>query len=84
MPEAATSEYLTLGRALRQLRDQAGLKQADVSARADIGIAYVSQIERGRRGVRWHTLLQILAALDADLHQLADAIDTTRSDKAAP
>lgn len=74
MPTAATSEYQTLGRALRRLRDRAGLKQSDVATLANIGVAYVSQIENGRRGVRWHTLMQLLAALDADLYQLADAI----------
>jgi transcriptional regulator with XRE-family HTH domain len=67
-------EYLTLGRALRSLRDRAGLTQEELAAKVDIGATYVSQVENGHRGVRWHTLRRLLAAIGADLHQLADAI----------
>jgi transcriptional regulator with XRE-family HTH domain len=84
MSSDASTEYLTLGLALRQLRNRAGLKQAELGARAHVGAVYISQIEHGRRGVRWHTLLQLLAALDADLHQLADAIATVEADGAPP
>ena len=79
-----SNEYQALGRALRQLRDRAGLKQAAVAERAQIGVAYVSQIERGTRGVRWHTLLVLLSALDADLHQLADAISEAEKETQPP
>ncbi len=41
-----------------------------------IDLTYISRIERGKRGVRWHTVLRFLAALDSDLHELADAVDT--------
>ncbi len=67
-------DHRILGRALRELRDQAGLKQEEVATRAGIGITYVSQLENGHRGARWHTLRRLLHALEADLHQLADAI----------
>ena len=67
--------YLILGRALRELRAQAGLTQEALASRVDVGATYVSQVENGHRGVRWHTLLRFLRALDADLRQLADAID---------
>jgi transcriptional regulator with XRE-family HTH domain len=36
--------------------------------------AYVSNIEGGRRDARWSTIIRLLHALGADLHQLADAI----------
>lgn len=68
-------DHRILGRALRDLRDQADLKQEEVAARASIGVTYVSQLENGHRGARWHTLRRLLRALDADLHKLADAID---------
>jgi hypothetical protein len=32
-------------------------------------------VERGQRGIRWNTAMRFLRALDADLYQLADAID---------
>jgi transcriptional regulator with XRE-family HTH domain len=36
----------------------------------------VSRIERGKRGIRWHTLQRILRVLGADLYQLARAVDS--------
>jgi transcriptional regulator with XRE-family HTH domain len=73
--EPDADAYRVLGKALRELREQAGLTQEALAARVEIGATYVSQVENGHRGVRWHTLLAFLRALDADLRQLADAID---------
>ena len=73
--EPDTDAYRTLGKALRELREQAGLTQEGLAARVDIGATYVSQVENGHRGIRWHTLLAFLQALDVDLYQLAEAID---------
>ena len=67
-------DYVILGHALLALRDRAELTQEQLAARVDVGATYISQIENGHRGVRWHTLLRFLSALGADLHQLADAI----------
>jgi hypothetical protein len=39
----------------------------------------VSRIERGKRGVRWHTLQRFLRVLGADLYELARAVDKTRN-----
>ena len=77
-------DHRILGRALRQLRDQAGLRQEELAARAGIGVTYVSQLENGHRGARWHTLRRLLRALGADLHQLADAVaDIEKQDAAS-
>ncbi len=73
--EPDTDAYRTLGKALRELREQAGLTQEGLAARVDIGATYVSQVENGHRGIRWHTLLAFLGALDVDLRQLDEAID---------
>ena len=67
--------YRILGKALRELREQAALTQESLAARVDVGATYVSQVENGHRGIRWHTLLAFLQALDVDLYQLAEAID---------
>ncbi|HEY5287734.1 MAG TPA: helix-turn-helix transcriptional regulator [Solirubrobacteraceae bacterium] len=72
--EPDTDAYRTLGKALRELREQAALTQESLAARVDIGATYVSQVENGHRGIRWHTLLAFLQALDVDLYQLAEAI----------
>jgi transcriptional regulator with XRE-family HTH domain len=70
----AAQDQLVLGGALRELRRQAGLTQEQVGDRLGTDATFVSRIERGKRGVRWHTLQRFLRVLDADLHQLADAV----------
>lgn len=75
MTEDATQDQIILGRALRRLREHAGLRQDDLATRLGIDTTYISQVENGRRGVRWHTVMRFLRALDADLRQLADAIE---------
>ncbi len=67
--------HTDLGNALRTLRTQAGLTQDELAARADIDAPYLSRVEGGWRDIRWSTLRRLLAALDADLPQLQDAID---------
>jgi transcriptional regulator with XRE-family HTH domain len=67
-------DLIVLGRALRVLRDQAGITQEQLATRLRMDATYISRIERGRRGVQWLTVQRFLRALDADLHQLADAI----------
>lgn len=70
----AIQDQVLLGCALQELRDRAGLTQEELAAKLGIHPTYVSQVERGRRGVRWHTVLRFLDALGANLRQLADAI----------
>jgi transcriptional regulator with XRE-family HTH domain len=80
----SAGDYVTLGRALRALRDRAALTQVELADRVEVGSTFVSQVEHGHRGVRWHTLLRFLAAVGADLHQLADAIaEVENHDRAA-
>lgn len=72
--DASAEDHRVLGRALRELRDHAGLTQEELGARAKIGVPYLSQIENGHRGVGWHTVMRILRASDADVEQLGKAI----------
>ncbi len=70
-----TQDHRAFGRALRKLRSQAGLTQEELSARVGIGVAYLSRLENGHRGARWHTVMRLLRALDATLADLGDVID---------
>jgi transcriptional regulator with XRE-family HTH domain len=70
----------TLGRALRALREHAEMTQEDLAARAGTNAAALSHLEHGQRDTRWSTLTRLLAALDADLHQLANAITATEAE----
>ena len=72
---AIHASQLALGRALRQLRQQAGLTQRELADRAGADDTYISQVETGRRDIRWSTITRLLNALDASIalaHQLAD------------
>jgi transcriptional regulator with XRE-family HTH domain len=71
----AAKDQLILGRALRILRERAGLTQGEVGEGAGTDDTHVSRIERGQFDIRWHTLRRMLAALDATLADLGDAID---------
>lgn len=73
--DEATQDQIVLGRALRGLRDRARLRQDELAARLGIDATYISQVENGRRGVRWHTVIRFLRALDATLADLAAAIE---------
>lgn len=64
----------TLGRAIRVLRNRAGITQKVLAERVGTSEAYVSNIEGGRRDARWSTVIRLVRALGVDLHQLADAI----------
>lgn len=71
----SASEYAALGRALRELRREAGMTQAQAAEIIGIRATFVSLVERGERGMRWHTLLAVLRAYGADLHRLATVLD---------
>ncbi len=73
--DASAHDHKVLGRALRELRTEAGLTQEDVSADAGIGVSYLSQLENGHRGVGWHTVMRLLRAVGATLADLGNAIE---------
>lgn len=68
-------ELRLLGRALRELRQQAGLTQKEMGARAGVRDTYISEVESGRRSVRWVTVTRFLSVLDTNLRGLVAALD---------
>lgn len=68
-------EYIRLGRAMRRLRRTAGISQVRAGEIADVRGGFVSQVERGRRGMTWTTLLALLDAYGARLVDLERAYD---------
>ena len=73
--ESSDRDHQALGRALRSLRQAAGLTQPELGERANIGVSYLSQLENGHRGVGWHTVMRLLRALGADLVALARELE---------
>jgi transcriptional regulator with XRE-family HTH domain len=74
------SEYKALGRALRELRLTARLTQVQAADAIGIRSKFVSEVERGNRGLRWHTLRSFLRAYQAGLRELADAIERAEAE----
>lgn len=68
------SGQIDLGGALRALRERAGFTQGELAVRADLDAPHVSRVETGAYDVRWSTVTRLLAALDADLCELQDAL----------
>jgi transcriptional regulator with XRE-family HTH domain len=79
--DEATQDQVVVGRALRELRDRAGLRQDELGARLGIDATYISQVENGRRGVRWHTVMRFLRALDVPLVDLTAVVEAAREGK---
>lgn len=66
-----------LGAAIRSLRDERGATQQDTAQAANITVAHLSKIERGRTNPTWGTVVAIAAALGTSVADLA-----TRSESA--
>lgn len=62
-----------LGRALKALREDRGLKQIELAAAAGATESQVSDIERARNNPGWVLVSRLLHGLEADLEELADA-----------
>lgn len=59
-------ELAVLGELLVEVRERAGLKQADVAARLDLPPSYLSKIENGTRRLDVIELMRMAAAMNAD------------------
>lgn len=68
-------ELHALGRALRELRDRAGLSQTGLAVKAGTDHTYVSRVEHGRIDLRWRTLVRLLDALGATVNDLSTVMD---------
>ncbi|MHB8242931.1 MAG: helix-turn-helix domain-containing protein [Solirubrobacteraceae bacterium] len=64
-----------LGRAIRLLREGAGMTQEDVAYHAGISTGSLSRIECALANPSWTTVTRIVAALDASLRELADTME---------
>ena len=64
-----------LGKALRWLREKAGLRQYETATEAGITKAMLSAYETGKQSPSLESLEKVLDALNADLVSLARALD---------
>jgi transcriptional regulator with XRE-family HTH domain len=63
-------DYADLGRALGALRRKAGLTQEQAGAAVGVGNKHLSAVEKGRRGISWPTLCNLLRAYGVTLTDL--------------
>jgi transcriptional regulator with XRE-family HTH domain len=69
-------ELACLGAALKELREERGLKQIEAASGADMTESQVSDIERGKNNPGWLLLIRLLVdGLDADLDDLSAAYE---------
>jgi transcriptional regulator with XRE-family HTH domain len=85
-PAARTAPTLlrtALGHVLRRRRSALGLRIADVAARANLSVAYVSEVERGRKEPSSEVVAALCDALDLSLSGvLRDVGDRLESEQA--
>jgi len=71
-PAAPTPTLLrtALGASLRRRRDEQGLRIVDVADRASLSVAYVSEVERGRKEPSSEVVSALCGALGASLAEV--------------
>ena len=70
-------ERAALGKRIRESRIKKGYTQQDLARRADIGVVYLSEIERGVKMPRLNIFIKIIDALDVSAdYILRDEIST--------
>jgi transcriptional regulator with XRE-family HTH domain len=60
------SEASGFGEVLKQLREKAGLSQAQLAERAGLNVFGVAKLEQGVREPSWNSVLTLAAALGVD------------------
>ncbi len=84
-PELTTEQdQLILGRALRALRNEAGITQEQLAGRLKVDPTFVGRLERGQRGAHWRTIRRMLAALDVSVAQFASAVEDAEREVRRP
>jgi transcriptional regulator with XRE-family HTH domain len=67
-----------LGLAIKKLREARGLTQEELASRANTTVGTVSRVESAKTAPAWATVMQIIAALDVSLPELAQAVEKAR------
>jgi DNA-binding XRE family transcriptional regulator len=69
------------GEALRAVRKRRGLTQVDAARLAGVSMTALNRAETGKSFLAADSLLRVLAAMNATLHDLADAVDIVEGRK---
>lgn len=74
-PSPAAVEF---GRRVRALRDDQGLSQEALAARAGVHWTFLGQVERGQRSIRLDNILRIASGLGVKPGELLDGLEAPR------
>ena len=74
--------YTLVGRRIRDLREKKKVSQDDLCKRISLARSSIANIERGRQRVMLHTLCEIAAALESEIHDLLPPLSELRKDEA--
>lgn len=72
MSPARSKAHARLGKAVKALREEQGLTQADAAKRMKVPPTFLSDIERGIRNPSWSTMLALSKALRVKLSKIAE------------
>lgn len=73
MPDELPQEPQSgLGRAVRALREQAGIDPATLAKRAGLPVSLVAEIESGRSDPTWGDMRKVAEALGVSLEKLSE------------
>lgn len=72
--------HVALGRALRQARVDAGLRQQDLAQRAEMDRGYLGGIERGERNVSYTNLHRLAVEIGVPLSRIIAAAEAGPDD----
>jgi len=61
-----------LGKAVRSLREEAGVDQATLAERAELPLSLIAEIESGRSDPTWGDMRRVAEALGVSLERLSE------------
>lgn len=70
-----------LGKAIRHLRETAGLTQKALAERSEISASWISRIEDGQVDPTWAAVRKLAAALDVSVEAVAELAEGFEEDK---
>lgn len=70
--DMSSDSLVRLGRAIRALREERGLKQIELAAAAGTSEAHVSRVESASTSAGWDLVMRLLDGMEATVSELAD------------
>ena len=71
-------DHLAFGRAIRELRDERGISQEELSHRSGLDRSYMGGVERGERNISLENICLIAKALDVPPAELFQGWESRR------